>query len=160
MLRASVQRSGSSLVGREVVGIGIHRHFGARAKEKKEREKDRKNSLRCVRFSNPLVFSFSSNPRRVSVRRVRRNSRLLSAELERRAFRGVKNNDEQPSKKKGAKKRQDHMNQGLEYQHYNFLLLLFFRLIFGRLHQTGVAKVFVAVFAQRVGCDSTDIPCG
>ena len=50
------------------------------------------------------------------------------------------------------------MNQGLEYQHYNFLLLLFFRLIFGRLHQTGVAKVFVAVFAQRVGCDSTDIP--
>ena len=133
----------------------------ARARKKRKRERKIERTLSdAFAFRIHSFFSFSSNPRRVSVRRVRRNSRLLSAELERRAFRGVKNNDEQPSKKKGAKKRQDHINQGLEYQHYNFLLLLFFRLIFGRLHQTGVAKVFVAVFAQRVGCDSTDIPCG
>ena len=91
MLRASVQRSGSSLVGREVVGIGIHRHFGARAKEKKEREKDRKNSLRCVRFSNPLVFFLfeQSSSRICFARPCASCSRLLSVEREAR-FDGVK----------------------------------------------------------------------
>ena len=99
--------------------------FLERARKKRKRERKIERTLSdAFAFRIHSFFSFSSNPRRVSVRRVRRNSRLLSAELEARVS-GCKKYDETTKQKKGSK-RQDHMNQGLEYQHYNFSLYYFF----------------------------------